>query len=139
VEIRDVPTAQHEAAHVVVGVSLGMRLRRAALYTGWIDGDYASGYAWLTGGSRETCCLMLAAGVAWDRAVGNPAWWSAYDAREARALCSSRNGYDAMVRAAAALLGGMTAVHSRVTSALLERDIGHLDIVAICHGAEIDV
>jgi hypothetical protein len=56
----------------------------------------------------------------------------------ARRLCRSRRDYHAIIRAAAALLAGLTSEHARVTRALLERDLTATDIAALCRGEDLD-
>jgi hypothetical protein len=129
-------TAAHEAAHVVVGVALGLRLRAATVTREILpDGRTLEGYAWFGGRNREAFALMYAAGVAWDRALRTPGYSHSWDATAARALCSSRAGYVAVVKASAALLAALKAPHTRVTEALLEGALTHADLDAIAAGA----
>lgn len=144
-EVRDLETAQHEAAHVVVGCALGLRLRLATVGASWdrkkgkrpkpLEG-FADFFERRGDGTAQA--IMLAAGVAWDRVMRWPAWRSAVDRRLARQLCSGRRGYEALVSAATALLAGLRAEHERVTRALLARDITGADLAALCRGEDID-
>lgn len=134
---RNLSVAQHEAAHVVVGVALGLRMRAAVLEPAR-PGFTQSGYAWFPTGARrkrEALALMYAAGVAWDRAVGDR--FTATDTRLVRAYVSGRHGVESCVRAAAAMLAGLGPAHARVTRALLERDLSGADITALARGERL--
>jgi hypothetical protein len=99
---RHMPTAQHEAAHIVVGVACGLRLRCAALEL--LPGWEWSGYAWFHGNPdgrhREALALMYAAGVAWE----NGSYYARDDRKLLREVCSGRHAELAMIRAADAIL-----------------------------------
>lgn len=141
VEVRDLETAQHEAAHVVVGVACGLRLVRAEVASN------ASGFAWFRNAAgnkipkrrREAWALMAAAGPAWERMLRLPTWRhnESCDVAILRSLTSGRHGVETVIRAATAMLGVLTREHARVTHALLERDITGEDIAALCRGEEV--
>lgn len=145
VNVRDLAIAQHEAAHVVVGVALGLRLRKAVIgLTTLRNGGTLEGYCWFAGPpadrrsrDREALALMYGAGVAWEMAVNGPLYRRADDAQFCRELCNGRSGYTAIVRASAALLSALAGPHARVTRALLERDLRGQDIAALARGEEI--
>jgi hypothetical protein len=129
--------AQHEAAHVVVGVALGLKLGRVSALP-WADGD---GYCWfpLPPGRRAWADAVTgAAGVAWERAVapavGDAEGRQSADWAELLAATPSRHDAETCVRAAAALLAGLGGLHARVTRALLDRDLGPEDIAALARG-----
>lgn len=130
--------AAHEAAHVVVGVALGLRLREARVCRERLpDGRTLEGYAWFAGsprGRREAFALMYAAGIAHDRALRTPGYSYSWDAAHAREMCSGRLGYEATIKAAAALLQLLREPHARVTAALMERDLRAADILALARG-----
>ncbi len=123
--------AQHEAAHVVVGVALGLRLRRATAQPSGRD----LGWAWFDGRARPrdvwAWALMYAAGIAWDEAVGDAP--SPPDVAEVRRLAPRSRR--ACVAAAGALLAARGAAHARVTRALLEGDVTGADIEVLASGA----
>lgn len=141
-EIRDLETAQHEAAHVVVGCAVGLRLDVATVGEAWNGGELVAGGSWFRGvcgpRRREAWALMLAAGPAWDRVIGAPTWHSLYDRRELRRLVSGRHGLETMITAATALLAGLAREHAQVTRALLERDLTGADLAALCRGEELE-
>ena len=141
-DVRPLDIAQHEAAHVVVGVALGLRLRAAVVgaRAGRIDGVPVDGWAWFHGGARrrEAIAVMTAAGVAWDRAVGAPAWRASLDLRGVRELTSGRHGVATAIACAAAVLSARAAAHARVTRALLARDLTGDDLAAIARGEALE-
>lgn len=126
--------AQHEAAHIVVGVALGLRLYHATIVPA--PGEDCYGYAWFPyGGTRLAQSLCDAAGVAWERAVGGRL--HAADLENLRARERSEAAVRAAVRAAADMLAARGPVHARVTRALLERDLRGRDIEALARGERI--
>lgn len=132
---RDLSTAQHEAAHVVVGVALGLRLRAAVVGT---LGEDAEGYAAFDSrGPVDAFALMLAAGVYYEQRRGCPAS-AGYDRAELRALCDGKaSRVRVYVIAAGAILESRRAAWEKVTAALLERDITGADIVRLARGENI--
>ena len=134
---RSLSVAQHEAAHVVVGVALGLRLGRASALP-WAEGD---GFCWfpLPPGRRTWADAVTgAAGVAWERAiaptVADDVGVQRADWAELLEAVPSRHDAETCVRAAAALLSTLGGLHARVTRALLERDLGPEDIAALVRG-----
>jgi hypothetical protein len=130
---RDLDTAQHEAAHVVVGVALGLRVSEVT-----IDGPRGDAWGWegrRRRGWREAWALMYAAGVAWERAhpTGDP-WAARHDLAAVKRLSSGRAGAEACITAAGALLATLGTAHRRVTLALLDRDLTGADVAAIARG-----
>jgi hypothetical protein len=134
--------AQHEAAHIVVGVALGLRLRKASVQP-WPDGD-ADGWVWFPlPPKRRTWAqaVMVAAGVAWERAV-RPSVCDAegdaqYDWADLLAQVPTRHDAETCVRAAASLLTNLGPVHARVTRALLERDLTGADVARLARGERL--
>lgn len=137
---RALEIAQHEAAHIVVGVALGLRLRRASA-SPWADGE---GYCWfpLPPGRRTWADAVTgAAGVAWERAVSPRTADTEGPQRDDWAqlleAVPSRHDAETCVRAAAALLSGLGAVHARVTRALMARDLTGSDVAALARGERL--
>jgi len=129
---RSLLIAQHEAAHVVVGVALGLRLHLASA----LPADDCLGYAWFPwGGSSLGHALCTAAGVAWEVAVGGDLHHA--DLADLRRIQRSASGVRCAVRAAAALLTTLGPVHARVTRALLERDLRGQDIASLARGERL--
>jgi len=139
--MRDLETCQHEAAHVVVGIALGLRLRKAVVNNGtraW----YSSGWAWFTNhGSDLAHAIMFAAGTAWDREMGE-------DCPEDSKNCLERLKKDpsdptghaelrTCIRIARQMLRDLSVAHSMVTKALLEKDLTSKDIAAIARGEKV--
>lgn len=136
---RTLEIAQHEAAHVVVGVALGLRLRAAVVglhrdrEVGWVHGfaDFDK-----RAGTTEAYALMLAAGLYYEDARGPGGWYRARgDVRVLRAM-----GHRPKARivtlaiAAGAILESRRAAWSAVTRALLERDLHGGDIERLVRG-----
>lgn len=139
--MRDLATAQHEAAHVVVGVALGLRLRRAVVgrrvdpEDGLIDGyaEFSRRH-----GTTEAYALMLAAGVYFEeRTTGS---WAGAGA-DVRILRVMGHRPDSRIRtymiAAGAILESRRAAWDAVTRALLERDITAADVERLARGESV--
>lgn len=133
--------AQHEAAHVVVGLALGLRLRKASARPS-IDSE---GYCWfpLPPNRRVLAeAIMTAAGVAWERA-SNPGQadedgYACHDAIEARALVASDHDYETCVKTAGYILETRGAAHKQLARALLEQDLTGADIAALARGDALE-
>lgn len=135
--IRDLHTTQHEAAHVVVGVALGLRLRKAVVGKAPRPNWSAPGYAWFTNhGSDYAHAIMYAAGVAWERAMHNGA--SPADAQLCLELVKSEDELKTCVRVAQVMLAGLGRAHRAVTKALLEQDLNSKHIAAIARGERLE-
>ena len=134
---RSLEVAQHEAAHVVVGVALGLRLRKAVVgRTEDTDGELLDGYAWFTNhGAKLEYAVMYAAGVAWDQLTLSD--YSSSDAKLAVGLVGSRN-LASCVKIARLLLASRVDIHTRITKALLEKDLNSRDIAAIARGKRVE-
>jgi hypothetical protein len=128
--MRDLTDAQHEAAHVVVGVALGLRLSRV-----WLGRDRRGTFGFTEWEPkpfwREADLIMTAAGVAWERRVGEIEW-AGDDLRHLR-KCGVRGNLQltALERAAWAILESRPGIHARVTRALLEGDLDHKSVRAL--------
>lgn len=135
---RSLTVAQHEAAHIVVGTALGMRMRRAVLEAepGWSW----SGGVWFDGraSTTEAWGLMLAAGVAWEWATVGHARGAIGDLAVLRSMgVPTRARVRALATASGAMLAGLGAVHARVTRALLARDLAGADVAALARGERL--
>jgi hypothetical protein len=161
-EPRLLSVAKHEAAHVVVGVATGLKLREAVIGVGpWPGGLIRLGYVWFGKPGprrREAFALMTAAGIAWDRKAGPmPANELAQLATEAgvevdgsaslssggdvallREYTSGKHGAEACIRAAGAMLADLRVAHARVTRALLTRDLKGTDIATLARGETLE-
>lgn len=112
--------AQHEAAHLVVGLALGLKLRHAVLEPE-TDDRTASGYVWFKANEkthRSALAIMFAAGAAWDQALGEAC---PEDLKLCRELVGSRHDVKTCVKAASQLLASLGPAHARVTKELLEK------------------
>lgn len=136
---RSLAVAQHEAAHVVVGVALGLRLREAVIGDACLRRGakriLVGGYTWFPGAKRVKWALTLAAGIAWDQSLGDEP--SRGDVAWLGRLGYRASSVDALSFAAGAILETRGAAHARVTRALLSRDLKGADIAAIARGEPI--
>lgn len=142
---RSLDDAQHEAAHVVVGVALGLRLWRVTLdpatlpksWRRW-EGDALAVTAWEPKPwPREADLLMTAAGVAWERRYGDitKARGDLQILRRAGVRGNAR--LVVLERAAMAILESRHALHTRVTRALVERDLTGRDVRTLVRGERL--
>ncbi len=124
--------AQHEAAHVVVGVALGLKLREATINPS--KRDRARGLVAYTlfrpTSNHEAYAIMCAAGVAWEARQG---FASAVDRRLIREHFPA-SAVRVFATAAAAILKEREAAHARVTEALLQGSISGADVARIAAG-----
>jgi len=137
---RSLTDAQHEAAHVVVGVALGLRLRRVWLGVEKIGRSIYLGCSeWEpTPWPREADLIMSAAGVAWERHCGDVAHAHGDLACLRRAGVRGNARIRVLETAAWALLESRPAIHTRVTRALLDRDLTGKDVARIARGERLD-
>lgn len=126
---REQDSAQHEAAHVVVGVALGLRLRSAEIYTANKDGN--DGHTWFPDAHGVAGALMYAAGIAWSDSIGKR-WQGVGDLEILRGLRFSERDIRALKLSAAAMLSSRVEAHRLVTQALLnERKITGADVMRL--------
>jgi hypothetical protein len=126
--------AQHEAAHVVVGLAVGLRLTYAKLFAkGATLGatQFESGLR----GKDPRFALAIAAGVAWERGLRASGDCDRIDRWLLVKMGYSRGEIRGLVRAAAAILETRGAAHARVTRALVERDLTREDGARLMRGA----
>lgn len=130
---RSLEDAQHEAAHLVVGVAVGMRLIEAVLRPRGDD----LGYTWFYAGTSLQENLMSAAGIAWERQVGDLVHargdFACLRAKGVRAYRTIR----ALEVAAWAILRERAGAHVLVTRALLERDLTGRDVARLARGERV--
>lgn len=128
--------AQHEAAHIVVGVALGLRLIEANLTRKKVGRfDYLGETVWEPKPwPREAGLLMTAAGLAWERACGDLIHARGDTAELRRAGVRGNARVRVLERAAWAILAGRPALHTRLTRALLEGSVTGQDIQRMIRG-----
>ncbi len=128
---RSLQDAQHEAAHVVVGLALGLRLYRVRLGVRTTRaGDEVGSTDWYSKPwPREADLIMTAAGVAWERQSGGDLKDASYDLADLRRAGIRGNArLRVLERAAWAVLMSRPGAHARVTRALLEHDLVEADV-----------
>jgi len=143
--MRDLAVAAHESAHVVVGIALGLRLRKVVVKVEsegeWISG----GWCWFTnGGSSLAHAIMYGAGVVWERAHGRESPLDyRYMLEELKVYMPNDSSIKQNVetrtclRLAGLLLRNHGKAHRQVTKALTERDLTDKDIRAIARGEKV--
>ena len=126
----DTATAEHEAAHVVVGLALGLRLKRATIQPAPYGRTGISiGLAWFAHDKRYLAvATMFAAGVAWDRRTGHD---SSADYELALGTLKRRADVETSVRIAREMLDSRRRVHARIASELCDRDLTAQDVEAL--------
>lgn len=137
---RPMRAVQHEAAHVVVGCALGMRLERAWVRDPSTDPPPGmhpqdeGAVLWATSRSNLAYAVMCAAGIAWEHLTGGHPSVSAVDRRLVREHLRApgvRADVRTAVACADALLRSRMALHARVSRLLAERDITGVDVQEI--------
>jgi hypothetical protein len=137
---RDPLTAAHEAAHVVVGVALGLRFRAAAVgyqrdpELGWVDGCVTFDRRY---GSADAWAIMFAAGVYYEERRGHPTVARGDRAYLRYACKGSAASMRTSIVAAGAILESRRAAWDAVTRALLERDLTAADVERLAQGETI--
>ena len=119
----------------MVGLALGLRLDRVAL----IDASDENGETLWHGDPwpREAGLIMWAAGVAWERRCGDLAL-ARFDVAELRANGVTGKRLTACERAAWAVLAERSALHARISRALVERDLTARDVRALAFRRDYD-
>ncbi len=143
--MRNLAASTHEAAHIVVGVALGLRLRKAVIKRESEDGWVSEGWAWFDNyGSSLSHAIMYAAGVVWERAHGRESPLDyRYMLEELKVYMPKDQSIKENVetrtclRLAGLLLRSHGKAHRHVTKALMERDLTHRDIRAIARGEKV--
>jgi hypothetical protein len=130
--VRRLDVAQHEAAHVVVGVAVGLKMRTARLNGG---GD-SFGDVWFPEAFGVQGALMYAAGAAWEKATPS-GYGHEHDLRAIRTLGFRGPALNSLLLAAGDMLAARGPIHRRVTQALLEKDLSGHDIAALARGERL--
>jgi hypothetical protein len=128
----DPRTAEHEAAHLVVGCALGLKLRRATVLPGTTD-PKLDGYAWFHGPMRAHAAfgVMYAAGIYWESRAGGDPEDARYDKVHARACFKSAADVRTAARLAGEILTARRGVLARVARELLDRDLTAKDVQSL--------
>ncbi len=136
--------AHHEAAHVVVGLALGLRVQEVKLGLKNKEGGYYEvGYTQFFGNSSHYAwAIAYAAGIAYEQYTGNP---NAHDhgSGDLSALRNigvrTKGAVAALVVAANGILRANRALHSKVTKALLDKGtLKEADILSLVNEGKIE-
>ncbi len=110
--------AAHEAAHVVTGLAVGLRLRYVLIAT---PGNEAAGLTvWEPDHSDIAYAIQYAAGVVWDSM--SQTYFSKEDARLCRKHVDYKADVEVCKRIAKDLLTTRKRAHEMITKALLNAD-----------------
>lgn len=132
----DARVAEHEAAHVVVGLALGLKLGRAST-TPSVEPNVGlvHGSVWFREGrGRMAMGIMFAAGRAWEQRAGGTLWWAWRDTELARRYLIGPANLKTAVKVAREILDGRRRVHAKIASELCDRDLTSADIEALILG-----
>lgn len=124
--------AEHEAAHLVVGLALGLKLRRAFVRRETWNGLTIDGLVYFNGYQRRRLAIgvMACAGIVWEAKLGRKGLdW--VDAKLARTCLTSTHDVLVATRLAREILEGRRRLHARVASELCDRDLGPADVEAL--------
>lgn len=128
----DTATAGHEAAHVVVGLALGLRLKRATIRPSARGRELLLGYAHFYSDRKYLAqAIMLCAGAVWDRRNGfEPDATPGGDLGQAHKLVT-RADVLTCLQIAGEILDGRRRAHARLASELCDRDLTTADVEAL--------
>lgn len=121
--------AEHEAAHLVVGLALGLKLKRAFVRRATYEGILIDGLVYFNGYARRRLAVgvMACAGIVWEARLGRKGLdW--VDAKLARDCLTSAHDVKVATNLAREILDGRRRLHARVASELCDRDLGPADV-----------
>lgn len=132
----DLTVAEHEAAHMVVGLALGLRFKRAAVEEWSFRGWRALGFTWFSVGPRTRLAagVMSCAGIAWEARPGGWHEGADGDRKLAREWLTGAHDVRVATRIAAELLAARRAIHIRLAHELCERSLGPRDVARLVLG-----
>lgn len=129
----DFAVAEHEAAHMVVGLALGLRLKRAAVEEFAWRGWRAMGFTWFAVGPRKRLAagVMASAGMAWEGRPGGDLGFASGDQQLAREWLKSAHDVATATRIAAEILSGRKAIHAKLAHELCNGALGPRDVARL--------
>lgn len=130
-----IDTSFHEAAHIVVGCALGMRVRSATAEPSFrANGQRVLGLVSFCNADPEALAIMFAAGVMWERRFGDidTAWGDLAMLRQMRISASAR--LRTLETCAWEILRQRLAIHTTVASALRRGPLRHREIQRLAIG-----
>lgn len=134
--MRNLADAEHEAAHVVVGLALKLKLKEAKLQSATTAHEILSGYTLFHRSVRRPIAfgIMYCAGIAWEKRPGGNLNYSDADFRLARECLGSVADVQTGIRVAADILRTRKGAHRRVAEALCDHDLGARDVARLVRG-----
>jgi len=132
----DLAVAEHEAAHMVVGLALGLRFKRAAVEDFEWRGWQAGGFTWFAGGPRTRLAsgVMSCAGIAWESRQGGVPEYADGDRKLAREWLASMHDVRAATRIANEILTSRKRIHRTLAHRLCEAPLGPRDVARLVRG-----
>ncbi len=132
----DIRTAEHEAAHLVVGCALGLSLARATTNPSVLNGSEVLGYTWFRGPEPANLayCVMYCAGIVWEERPGGELFSARLDLRLAKEFAKTKHDLNTAKRLAREILDGRRRIHARIASELCDRDLTSRDVEALVLG-----
>jgi hypothetical protein len=126
----DLTVAEHEAAHLVVGVALGLRLRHVVVKPSTWRGFEIAGYTWFaTPGNKIAHGIVACAGMVWESRPGGKRLGAAGDRKLAREYLRTASAVKTGCRVAAEILTHRKRAHRRVVREICEHaKLGPRDI-----------
>ena len=129
---RRADVAEHEAAHVVVGMALGLPFRAAKVgHEVWKDFEIL-GYTWFGGRCKVAHGVLACAGIVWERKFGRNRVHASADRQNARGYLGS--GVRTGCKLANEILVTRTEILGRVARELCDRDLGPKELAAMVVG-----
>lgn len=127
--------AEHEAAHVVVGLALGLKLKKATIALTTARGQTNAGHVWFEHGRQYLAFgIMVCAGIAWERRAGGKPLNASGDERLAKQIHIYRANVETSVRVADEMIRSRRAALQRVARELCDRDLGPADVERLVLG-----
>lgn len=131
--MRRTDVAEHEAAHVVVGASLGLPFKRAKVGREEWRSFVIEGLTWFGGRCWLAHGITACAGVVWERREGGSRLGAAADRRNAQNCFDQRN-ISTGCKAAADILRTRGEILERVARELCDRDLGPAELAELAVG-----
>jgi len=126
--------AEHEAAHIVVGLALRLPFKAARLGEERWRNLTILGYTWFGGRCHIAHGVAACAGIVWERRPGGRPDAAAGDRRLARENLRTRAGIETGCRLAAEILSRRRGILEIVARELCDRDLGPAELAEMVLG-----